>query len=102
MTPPTWPVAPTTATCMDTEPTGGPAGGFGGFRSRELLPLGQWAGVLRAAVEAEGGVQAPHRPLHVRTSHHAGDPDRGRRDHLDVDAVGGQRLEHGRGDAGTG
>ena len=47
-------------------------------------------------------MQRLHGALDVVLVHDARDADRRRGDHLDVDALGGERLEHLRGDAGVG
>src|SRR5690349_24204138 len=54
-----------------------------------------------ALLEPERLVQRAHGQLQVLVLDHHGDLDLGSRDHLDVDAVGGQRLEHLAGDAGV-
>src|SRR5580704_10693034 len=80
MTVPTWPVAPTTAT-----------------RIEEVY--GTSFGPLRR-VESERGMQMAHGVGHLLGAHHTRDPNRARRDHLDVDAVLRERLEHQCGDPG--
>src|SRR5581483_12361872 len=75
-TPPTAPVAPTTAT-----------------RVSGMRPL--------LGVQLELLVHGLHRALDLGGADDAGDPDRGRRDDLDVDPGVGERLEHVRGDAGV-
>src|SRR5436309_2504232 len=50
-------------------------------------------------VELKGLVQDAHRELGVLLLDHHGDLDLRGRDHLDVDALLGQRAEHLRGDA---
>ena len=79
ITPPTWPVAPKTPTRM--------------ARMRQ---------VYEAAVQLECPVENLYRPLGHLGADHARDPDRRRRDHLDVDPLGRERLEHGRGHTGMG
>ena len=56
--------------------------------------------LTQSSVELERRVQRPHRALDVVLGDHARDPDRRRADHLDVDALGRERLEHLGGDAG--
>src|SRR5690606_20880405 len=66
--------------------------------------LGAWRGpLLRALVlaEAEAVVQSAHGELGVLLVDEAADLDLARRDHLDVDAFGGEDAEHLRGDAGV-
>ena len=60
------------------------------------------AGTHDARLELERGVQRAHRALDVVLVHDARDADRRRRDHLDVDALGGEGLEHLRRDTGVG
>src|SRR4029078_2411837 len=78
---PTMPVAPTTPTLIDRPP--------------EFLLL-----ISRGSVETERSVQRTHAAFDVVLGYHARHPDRRRADHLDVDALTREDLEHLRGDAG--
>ena len=62
-------------------------------------PAGSCGRLRRLLVELERLVQHAHGELEVLLVDHDGDLDLGRRDHLDVDALVGQRLEHLRRDA---
>src|SRR4051794_8903826 len=78
MTPPTCPVAPTIPTSTRLRLPG----------ALQLKLLG------RSFVELEGRVEGAYRLLDVAGADDAADADGRRRDHLDVDALVGQHLEH--------
>ncbi len=91
ITVPTCPVAPNTPTHGRRSPT--PRGALDGSADR--------AGAVRPS-EAEGARAAPDRVLGPVGADHAGDADRRGGDHLDVDVLLGQDLEHRGGHAGVG
>src|SRR5689334_24205920 len=101
---PTAPVAPTTATRMRAlpqpgRPRSGPQGPTKSGPSCGELPeraLGLDGAVAR---QLEGGMQGAHGVRHAVAADDAGDLDRRRRDHLDVDALPAERGEDLRGDA---
>ena len=93
MTVPTCPVAPTTP--MRMAPVyGRPAGAPAPARPRPAQ--------RPRSGQLEGGVQGPHGVLGLLGPDQARDADRRGRDHLDVDADGGQGLEGEGGDARDG
>src|SRR5881397_1199197 len=97
MTAPTAPVAPTTATLMSPTPAEGRrTHSCGEFSERLLGPDRVGPG------ELEGAVQRAHGVGHALAGDHARDPDRRRRDHLDVDVVLAERAEDLRRHAGMG
>ena len=69
---------------------------------RRHFRSGSGAGVVLAGVEPERGVQGARGALEVGGGGDDADADRRRRDHLDVDALVGERAEHLGGDARAG
>src|SRR5882672_8197236 len=63
--------------------------GYLGIRRYAAAP---WLGTS----QIERGVEDSNRVVGSIALHDAGDPDRGRGDHLDIDPLFGERLEHGR------
>ena len=105
---------PTGTDARRTWPPGTARGGLVGDLARASSPARRWppggggsadrqpVGDLSrrcGRVQLEPVVHETERALAVGAAHDARDPDRRRRDHLDVDALLGERVEHVGGDA---
>src|SRR6266536_6299689 len=102
ITPPTWPVAPTTPTFIDP-PRGhsrGPGPSSTGYASSSPgAPVDE--GLVVGRAELEGVVDGPHGGVQIGVAEHHRDADLRRRDHLDVHARLGQRREERGRDTGV-